>query len=326
MELPVKPEVWRNKFGQFLKKNKRYAWSYLEATSGSLTIAGEELGRSVFRFEHDVIPLRWVLRRDRGKIALRLIDETGEEEEPLSILFFSMEHPLQEERRAPDEALKDSIAPEPGGLFHAQHGEHCAGVIVSTPRTTKNLQDLTIRPAFSGSTDLLHCLHLLGSWENARLYGPLARVRQETVTTSLLAEIYRRLYGANWTRKETAFRENPASPSVVDALCKAVDQRSDFVSALRRGSAEIGDDMAATSQWYAGVAERYNVSRKPELCDFTLRLASQPHRLSETFKAGEMRNLLNQVKNKPALVRGARLLVLLSANRNRTPPTRMLPR
>ena len=325
MELPVKPEVWRNKFGQFLK-NKQHAWSYLEATSGSLTIAGEELGRSVFRFEHDVIPLRWVLRRNRGKIALRLIDETGEEEDPLSILFFSMEHPLQEEHRAPDEALKDSIAPEPGGLFHAQHGEHCAGVIVSTPRTTRNLQDLAIRPAFSGSTDLLHCLQLLGSWENARLYGPLVRVRQETVTTSLLAEIYRRLYGANWTRKETAFRENPASPSVVDALCKAVDQRSDFVSALRRGSAEIGDDMAATSQWYAGVAERYNVSRKPELCDFALRLASQPHRLSETFKAGEMKNLLNQVKNKPALVRGARLLVLLSANRDRTPPKRMLPR
>lgn len=324
MELPVKPEVWRNKLGQFLK-NKQHAWSYLEAASGSLTIAGEELGRSVFRFEHDVIPLRWVLRRDRDKIVLRLIDETGEEEEPLSILFFSMEHPLQEERRAPDEALKGSIAPEPGGLFHAQHGEHCARVIVSTPRTTKNLQDLDIRPAFSGSTDLPHCLQLLGSWENARLYGPLARVRQERVTAGLFAEIYGRLCGANWTRRETAFRENPASPSVVDALHKAVDQRSDFASALRRGSAEIGDDMAAASQWYADAAERYNVSRKPELCDFALRLASQPHRLSETFNAGEMRNLLNQVKNKPTLVRGARLLVLLSANRDRTPPTRMLP-
>ena len=308
------------------KPYKQHAWSYLEATSGSLTIAGEELGRSVFRFEHDVIPLRWVLRRNRGKIALRLIDETGEEEEPLSILFFSMEHPIQEEHRAPDEALKDSIAPEPGGLFHAQHGEHCAGVIVSTPRTTRNLQDLAIRPAFSGSTDLLHCLQLLGSWENARLYGPLVRVRQETVTTSLLAEIYRRLCGANWTRKETAFRENPASPSVLNALCKAVDQRSDFASALRRGGAEISNDMTAASQWYTAAAERYNVSRKPKLCDFALRLASQPHRLSETFNAGEMRNLLNGVKHKPVLVRGARLLALLSANRDRTPPVRMLPR
>ena len=325
MELPVKPEVWRNEFGQFLK-NKQHAWSYLEATSGFLTIAGEELGRSVFRFEHDVIPLRWVLRRDRSKIALRLIDETGEEEEPLNILFFSMEYPLQEEHRAPDEALKDSIAPEPGGLFLAQHGEHCARVIVSTPRTTKNLQDLNIKPAFSGSTDLLHCLQLLGSWGNALLYGPLARVRQETVTTGLLAEIYGRLCGPNWTRRETAFRENPASPSVVDALYKAVDQSPDFASALRQGSAKIGDDMAATSQWYAGAAERYKVSRKPELCDFALRLASQPHRLSETFNADEMRNLLNQVKNRPALVRGARLLALLSANRDRIPPTRMLPR
>lgn len=325
MELPVKPEVWRNKFGQFLK-NKQHAWSYLEATSGSLTIAGEELGRSVFRFEHDMIPLRWVLRRDRDKVVLRLIDETGKEEEPLSILFFSMEHPLQEERRAPDEALKGSIAPEPGGLFQARHGGHCARIIVSTPQTTKNLQDLNIRPAFSGSTDLLHCLQLLGSWENARLYGPLARVRQETVTTGLLAEIYRRLCGKNWISREATFRRNPEDRRAVKALQRAVDTHSGFASALLEGSAKMDGDMTAASQWYADMAQRYNVSRKPELCDFALRLASQPHRLSETFNAGEMKNLLTQVKKKPALMRGARLLALLSANRDRTPPTRMLPR
>ena len=333
MELPIKPEVWRRKFEQFLRHKKKYeqnTWSYLEATSGSLTISGEELGRSVFRFEHDVIPLRWVLRHERGKIALRLIDETGEKEEPPSILFFSMEHPLREERCAPDEALKGSVAPEPGGLFQAQHGDHCAEVIVSTPRTARDFRELGITPTFSdsrkGSINLAHCLQLLGLWNNARLYGPLVRVRQQTVMNSLLGEIYRRLYGTNWTSKEAAFKKNPMDRRTVEALQNAVGTHSGFAAALRKGGVKIDGDMAAASQWYADVARRYNVSTKRRLCDFALRVAIQPHRLSETFGADEIKNLLNQVKKNPAIVRGARLLALLSANQDRAHTMHVLPR
>ena len=78
MELPVDPATWRQHFKRFLG-DERHAWSYLEAASGFLEIEEEELGRYAFMFEHKVRPLRWVLRRDRGSIVLKLIDESDEE-------------------------------------------------------------------------------------------------------------------------------------------------------------------------------------------------------------------------------------------------------
>ena len=329
MELPVKPEAWRKRFEQFLRSEKN-TWSYLEAAGGCLAIAGEELGHRAFQFEHDVLPLRWVLRRDHHNIVLRLIDETGEEEASLSILFFSMERPLKEGHRAPNEALRGIVAEPPGGLFYARHGEHCATVIVSTQLAAKSLKALRIIPTFSdsrkGSSDLTRCLQLLESWSNTRLYGPLVGMRQETVIDGLLGEIYGRLCGKSWTSKEAAFRKNPEDRRAVEALQHTVDSYSGFASALLKGSAKMDDDMTVASQWYADVAQRHNISARPRLCDFALRVASQPHRLSETFGTNEIRNLLNQVKNKPAIVRGVRLLALLSASRDPSQPMRMLPR
>ena len=295
-----------------------------------MAITGEELGRYAFQFEHDVLPLRWVLRRDRRNLVLRLIDDTGEEEVALSILFFSMGRPLKEEHRAPGKALKGVVVEPPGGLFYAQHGEHSTTVIVSTGRPTKDFRDLSITPTFSdswkGSTDLTRCLQLLESWSNARIYGPLVGMRQETVIDGLLGEIYGRLCGKNWTSKEAAFRRNPKDRRAVEALHHTVDSYSGFASALLKGIANMDDDMTAASQWYTNVAQQHNISARPRLCDFALRVASQPHRLSETFGTNEIRNLLNQVKNKPAIVRGARLLALLSASKDPSQLMRMLPR
>ena len=331
MELPVKPEIWRKRFDQFLKREReKYTWSYLEAASGSLVITGEELGRYAFQFEHDLLPLRWVLRRDHHNIVLRLIDDTGEEEAPLNILFFSVERPLKEEHPSPNEVLKGIVAKLPGGLFYAEHGGHCTTVIVSTGQTAKSFKDLSIRPMFSdlrkGSIDLVRCLQRLGSWNNARLYGPLASVRQEAVINGLLSEIYGKLCGTNWIKREVAFRENPEDRRAVDALQYAVDKYSGFADALRMGCPKMGDDVAEVSLWYARLAALYHVSPKRKLCEFALRLASQPHRLFETFGVDEMRSLLGQVKSKPTIVRGARLLALLNANQDRTQPARMLPR
>src|SRR5262249_33428879 len=76
VDLPVKPDAWRKRFAQFLDREE-CAWSYLEASIGTLTIKGDELGTFSSRFEHDVAPLRWVLRQDHAKVVLRLVDDSG---------------------------------------------------------------------------------------------------------------------------------------------------------------------------------------------------------------------------------------------------------
>ena len=72
MDLPFMPDVWSRRFAQFVKRED-CAWQYLEASAGSLTIEGEELGKYVVRFEREVLPVRWVLRHDHGNIVLSRI-------------------------------------------------------------------------------------------------------------------------------------------------------------------------------------------------------------------------------------------------------------
>ncbi|MDE0031678.1 MAG: hypothetical protein OXU75_00845 [Deltaproteobacteria bacterium] len=339
MELPVDPATWRQQFKRFLG-NERHAWSYLEAASGFLEIEEEELGRYVFMFEHKVHPLRWVLRRDRGDIVLKLIDES-DEEAPLQVLFFSMQHPLVEIRRESDEALRRISVPAPGGLLVAQQGMHCVAVVVSTGskearrvRGLKSFQELDITPTFlpeAGLADLeslQHCFRVFGWWTNARLYGPLATVRQKKVVQGLLGEIYARVCGKAWKLAEDSFMKAPRSASSVRKLRNVVDLGGDFSLALWRGSSKIEDDeqnTAAMTRWYVDVAQRNNVSASPRLCEYALRLASQPHRLLEVYDRDEVRNLLEQIKNRPTILRGARLLALLSASKEGARPPHMLP-
>ena len=86
MMLPIMPDAWSKRFGRLLKREEN-AWRYLEAAGGRLTIRGEELGEFSFQFEHDVPPLRWVPRRDRDDIVIRLIDDTGLEGSGPEVFF-----------------------------------------------------------------------------------------------------------------------------------------------------------------------------------------------------------------------------------------------
>lgn len=339
MELPVDPATWKQHFKRFLG-GERHSWSYLEAASGFLEIEEEELGCYVFMFEHKVAPLRWVLRRGRGDIVLKLIDES-DEEAPLQVRFFSMQRPLVEIRREPDEALRRISASAPGGLLVAQQGMHCAAVVVSAGSKAarrvgglKSFQELDITPTFlaeAGSADmegLQHRFRVFGWWANARRYGPLAAVRQKKVVQGLLGEIYASVSGKGWKLAEDSFMKAPRSASSVRKLRNAVDLGGEFSLALWRESSKIKDDeqnMAAMTRWYDDVAQRNNVGASPRLCEFALRLASQPHRLPEVYDRDEVRNLLEQLKNSPTILRGARFLALLSANKEGARPPYMLP-
>lgn len=340
MDLPVDSVTWKQHFGGFLRDDRR-AWKYLEAASGSLKIEGEELGGYVFQFEHNVLPLRWVLGRNHRDIALRLIDES-DEGAPLRVLFFGMERPLEGEERKPDEALERILVEAPGGLLLAQLGKHCAAVVVSAGtkeagkvRGLKRFDELDISPTFpdfregsSGLEDLEHDLWVFGWWKKARLYGPLAPIRQEKVVNGLLGRIYTKVCGKSWKSAEDSFMKAREFEPGARKLRDAVDQVGAFAAALWRERVNTEDgalDMAAISQWYGDVAQRCNVSANPHLCDFALRLASQPHRLAEVYGGDEVGDLLKQLKKRPAILRGARLLALSSANREGAAPRRMLP-
>jgi len=116
IELPIYPKSWKNRFLDYLRREKA-EWRYLEAASGLLTIEGEELGRFVIRFDHDVLPVRWVLRHCGESVSLRLVDDTGQEESKPKCHFSKMETPTKIECINADNAIEGFDVQPPGGLF-----------------------------------------------------------------------------------------------------------------------------------------------------------------------------------------------------------------
>ena len=328
MDLPITPDVWSKRFAQFVKRED-CAWQYLEASAGSLTIEGEELGKYVIRFEREVLPVRWVLRHDHGKIVLRLIDDTGQEGSEPTCLTFGMERPAKVETGVLRELFSGITVEAPGGLFIVQHGDYSDTIVVSAGLTGEGFQGLVVTPSFrdfqNGSVPLADIFRVLELWRDARLAGPLSNIRRQKVTDGFLAAIYEKLCGANWARVETAFLANPHSRHAIDSLQRTVDRLGGFAAVLRRDYAIMGDSPAAGSQWFADLATRYGVCPDRKLSDFALRLASEPHQLPHLF-GPELAGLLNQVNDNPALLRGARLLALICANQDRERPAALAPR
>lgn len=328
MTLPVTPEKWSSKFSQFLQREEN-AWSYLEATSGCLAIKGETLGECVLTFEHDVLPLRWSMRRAHGEIILRLIDDTGFERRDQEVYFFNMQHPLKMEQCTGEKAMSGITVKPVGGLYVARHGEHSSTVVISTGLTAQGLQGLSINPEYSelsnGSVTPLDSLRLLGLWRGARLSGFLVNLRHHKVIEGLLAAIYGRLAGQNWMRVESAYLRNPELPSTLDALVRAVHRHNSFAVVLQRDYSRMDDDIVQATNWFSDLAARYQICSDRELCKFALRLASQPDQLIQECDQ-ELDNLLDNIITTPVILRGARLLALLSANQKSDGPVLMLPR
>lgn len=328
MDLPVTPEFWSRKFSQFVQREHN-AWRYLEASAGCLIVKGEELGEYVVRFERDALPIRWVVRNEHGRLTVRLIDDTGHEQSQPACLRFAMERPASPENLTPSYVLSGSAVEPPGGLFVAQQGEYQDAVAVSAGLSGTGLQGLGVTPRFGeiedGSVNLEQACRFLELWCNARLAGPLASVRRQKVTDELLRAIYKVLCGASWASAEAAFCSNPSAKYALDGLQRGVDRNNGFAAVLRRDFAHMNTAFDGAAQWYAELAARYRVCSERRLCEFALRLASQPQRVPG-FYGDELDGLLKESRNNPAILRGARLLALLCANEEKLGPVPLLPR
>ncbi len=325
MELPILSTAWRERFARFLEREQN-AWRYLEAANGQLDIVGEELGRFSFHFEHDVIPLRWVVRRGGGDVVARLIDDTGLEESTPDVLFFSMTHPLKAERRSSTRALSGISIEPPGGLVQASQGGCRDVVVVSAGLTASGLKGLGITPDFAGLRDnsvaLADSLRLYADWYNARQFGPLVNIRRNQIVEGLLKIIYEKLCGQQWARAEVEFWNASDSVNALDNLLKNVQRRyTGFSAVLRRQCGQAVYNSAEMSRWYSELAARYDVSTDRVLSDFALRLGTEAHLLPRMF-GKELDTLLDAVRGNRAILRGARFLAcaIQSKDQSESPP------
>jgi len=316
-ELPVTTQEWLKKFSQFVSAESR-AWTYLEAASGRFLIRGDELGEYTLRLERDVKPVRWVCRSINRVTTVRLIDDTGRDD-GAACRFFSLRRPAEPMALDIAAVLAGLEASSPGGLFEARHGELTDAMIVSMPKIEGGFQGLVIEPDLhdldSDSVEVIDILDLLRLWSEARLLGPLANMRRRRVVERLANRLYSRLCGRRWSEAEAAYLSNLHSEPELKQLERQVGGSPGFAVVLRRDYGRMEAGTGPGTQWYAEVAARYQVSSDKGLCEFALQLASHPHHLLLVPKP-ILEGLLSDMHDKTVLLRGARLVALLSATQN----------
>ena len=223
-------------------------------------------------------------------------------------------------------AMAGLVAEEPGGLFFASQGERRDALLVSSSRGAVGFRDLVVEPELNGlESDITRLLALVELWHQARLAGPLAESRRELIAQRLLACLYATLCGQRWGKAEESFFRNP-QPHDSQQLGRAIEAgRSSFSVVLRQDNAKMAQGTSAGARWFGEVAARYDVCHDPALCGFALRLASWPFGLGAAY-GKEATALLARIQENPILMRGARLVALLSIATDRDHPTAYLPR
>lgn len=316
-DLPVAAGEWLKKFSEFVNDEGR-AGTYLEAASGRFLIRGDELGEYALRLERDVKPVRWICRSIHRVMTVRLIDDTGRDDAAIS-RFFSLRRPAKPMKLNTEAVLAGYKVEPPGGLFEAKNGEFLDTIVVSTPKIEDGLQGLIIEPDLhdldGGTIQVLHILDLLRLWSEARHAGPLVGMRRSRIIERLIKRLYFHLCGYRWAAAEDAYLSNPRSASALQRLQRSVGGSPGFSVVLTRDYERMEAGTNLGVQWYAEVAARYQICSDEGLCEFAIQLASSPHLLLR-LPNPILDPFLREIDEKSALLRGARLLALLTATKN----------
>ena len=276
--LPVSADEWRSGASRLLA-NEETAWRYLESNSARIVVRGEELGEFILRLDRDVKPVRWICNRVHGAMVIRLVEDTGTAEPPICE-FFSFQRPVQCQPLDAQLLSRGFTIESPGGLFQARKGEFRGSLIVSVPQIKSGLQGLGLEPNLGNlqiaPNTIQAALEFGLMWVEARLAGPLAKLRRAQVVNALLWRIYAHWCGQKWAEAESACRSR-LTPALADQLQRSIGGSPGFASVLRRDFQRMDANTETGKEWFADTANRYGVSSKRGLCEFALQFASQPH-------------------------------------------------
>lgn len=316
LSLPMKNENWARAFTAFSRRESD-PWGYLAASSGSLVIESDELGSYRFPLRRETTPLRWVSRNNRRGTVLRLIDDY-EGAEPLSVRFHSFARPAIEVPIEPALIIKTDYTPTaPGGLFVASYPNQRQSLVVSMPQVQGGLAGLLIDPVLdnlpSDERAVNPLLRLLERWINARFVGPLASARRDNVVEKLKQRILGILCGREWAIAEIEYLRSQRTAGDLYRLCKHVGKPG-FEFILKR-DAVLFREMSPSARLteFSSLAARYGLAKG--VCAAALEFSEGIERGLCWDGATVSRDVITEMRRNPAVVRGARLLVLANPGR-----------
>lgn len=317
IRFPVGPDAWRSHFEKHFRRTKQAQDVYDIARICELEFAAEELGALTVRCEREFTPLRWAVRCRGQRQMVRLLDDSGDDRQPI-VSRLAFESPCVEEQLACDSVYE---VPEVGGMYVARGGRTVAAVIV--PPLVRSLAELGCVPRVDAGTrsvdSILQLLGLACLWGQARVTGAfVSAMRQRYVLLAFLQHMFRLICGDNWANVEASSRDGAFK---ISRLRGAVSRRRDEVAigaVLARDVADLAERTCEDRvKHMASLATRFRLLSSPPdgegvaewLSELVLRLASDPANV-EAWAGERLREGLNRLLEVPTLARAARFLVL----------------
>lgn len=316
LDLPITSQHWRRYFSQFLQREK-CEWRYLEAASGLLKFDGRELGMYILRFDHEVRPVRWVIRHSGEHLSVRLVDDTDQQDVQPQCRFYNMEKPTRVQRLDIKHVTAGIKVDTAGGLYIGQVGKHYDSVVVSGGLAGKGLKGLGVKPSFGRIShdpkSIIRLIKILRLWKDARFTGFLSSARRQQVVNGLQNAIYGVLAGWDWARSERSFLDGIQSEAEFDRLQAAMNLPTRFAGVLRRESVGIKRDPKSIYRWFAALSRRYSVCNEDALPAFAIDVAFNLAETPQKYR-DKLQTLLGHLMKNPLLLRGARFVALVAVS------------
>jgi hypothetical protein len=306
--LPLSPDEWRRRITAALDQEQS---ALEEASSATVTVSADELGKFTLQLNRHLKPLRWSCRQMGDGTWVRLIDDTGGDI-TAAIECYPLKTPSLFATIPPRDALA-GLHPHAGGLLIARAGQLEDLLAFTTSRRTGRLDDLIAVPDplhVGGDADgLARLIAQRHDWQRARLSGPLARQQREKIVVWFNDHITAAVCGARWVRGEHEIMGRAPSPAVFEPLRHLVGHTS-LAGAIQQNFQTYDPQTAAGRRWFAARAGAYGVCSDTGLCDFAILWASDLSRLVPLC-GPHLSSHLRRALAAPVLMRAARLFILL---------------
>ena len=324
--LPFAADDWRAHFKKHFQGPKNAQKVYDISRICQLEFDVDELGAFPVRCEREFTPLRWSLRRHGTRAILRLLDDSGDSEQPV-VSRMAFKTPNVEESLTPEYEYQ---VPDSGAMYVARTEKFKTAIIVPPP-VVRAFADLRCLPHIEkrqrALPSVIRAFEIAGLWGGARLPGDiLSMVHQRDVVGALVCDAFRLLCGDKWERAEAGITsthdtralkslsrsvsKHTGEASVGDILFRGIENLSRYTCKSRiQLLASLTTKYCLLTTGGLGSVPPADIDSPEWFAEFSLRLASDP--AGAEAWAGQYLHLgLERLLEMPTLARAARFLVI----------------
>lgn len=325
---PLDSSEWQKLFISRFRVDTGVQNAYDQAYSGRVQFRSGELGQFTYDVERTFSPIRWIAHRKDDEVYLRLLDDSGSEEDA-SAGYFSFSTPDVREPLSLDQLNESFTYACKPGLYFASSSGHSRGIVVPPP--VHQLHDLKIDPRLVGRSRSLEQVRFLAEiaehWSSARVMGSVfSHYFRSMVLKMLTSGVVGLVAGSKWSSVERAI-EQGGDTGILEVL--RGHRRNEPEIELTRKLSALGENLfeATTSdriRIYAELAEEHYDLSALQLDDDEKEGSLGVNWLSELavrLAAGAQATVgwagqdtdygVRKLMDAPCLVRGARLMVLV---------------